>query len=104
MPRAGSTLLEQILASHSQVDGTLELHHISSIAQKLDSRRRQRDAPRYPGTLGQLRHETFRAIGEQFMTETKVHRGNAPFFIDKMPNNFRHIGFDSPNPAECENH
>ena len=92
LPRAGSTLLEQILASHSQVDGTLELHHISSIAQKLDSRRRQRDAPRYPGTLGQLRHETFRAIGEQFMTETKVHRGNAPFFIDKMPNNFRHIG------------
>ncbi len=92
LPRAGSTLLEQILASHSQVDGTLELHHISSIAQKLDSRRRRRDAPRYPGTLGQLRHETFRTIGEQFISETQVHREAAPFFIDKMPNNFRHIG------------
>ncbi len=92
LPRAGSTLLEQILASHSQVDGTLELHHISSIAQKLDSRRRRRDAPRYPGTLGQLRHETFQTIGEQFISETQVHRGAAPFFIDKMPNNFRHIG------------
>ena len=92
LPRAGSTLLEQILASHSQVDGTLELHHISSIAQKLDSRRRRHDAPRYPGTLSQLRHETFRTIGQQFITDTRVHRQNAPFFIDKMPNNFRHIG------------
>ncbi len=92
LPRAGSTLLEQILASHSQVDGTLELHHISSIAQKLDSRRRRHDAPRYPGTLGQLKHETFRTIGERFIAETQVHRGSAPFFIDKMPNNFRHIG------------
>lgn len=92
LPRAGSTLLEQILASHSKVDGTLELHHISSIAQKLDSRRRRRDAPRYPGTLGQLQHETFCTIGEQFISETQVHRGSAPYFIDKMPNNFRHIG------------
>ncbi|MCY4094793.1 MAG: sulfotransferase [Gammaproteobacteria bacterium] len=92
LPRAGSTLLEQILASHSQVDGTLELHHISSIAQKLDSRRRGRDAPRYPGTLGQLKPETFRTIGEKFITETQVHRHGAPYFIDKMPNNFRHIG------------
>ena len=92
LPRAGSTLLEQILASHSQVDGTLELHHISSLAQKLDSRRRRRDAPRYPGTLGQLQQETFRTIGDQFITETQVHRGSAPHFIDKMPNNFRHIG------------
>lgn len=92
LPRAGSTLLEQILASHSQVDGTLELHHISSIAQKLDSRRRRRDAPRYPGTLGQLQPGTFRTIGEQFIAETQVHRASAPYFIDKMPNNFRHIG------------
>ncbi len=92
LPRAGSTLLEQILASHSQVDGTLELHHISSVAQKLDSRRRRADAPRYPGTLEQLQLTTFRTIGEQFMNDTKVHRGNAPYFIDKMPNNFRHIG------------
>lgn len=92
LPRAGSTLLEQILASHSQVDGTLELHHISSIAQKLDSRRRRADAPRYPGTLGHLKYGTFETIGKQFLSETKVHRQGAPHFIDKMPNNFRHIG------------
>ena len=91
LPRAGSTLLEQILASHSQVDGTLELHHISSIAQKLDRRRSRHDAPRYPGTLGQLQRESFQKIGKQFIEETRVHRGDAPFFIDKMPNNFRHI-------------
>ncbi|MYD43664.1 MAG: tetratricopeptide repeat protein [Gammaproteobacteria bacterium] len=92
LPRAGSTLLEQILASHSQVDGTLELHHIGSIAQKLDSRRRRNDAPRYPGTLSHLKPETFKTIGEQFIAETRVHRRGAPYFIDKMPNNFRHIG------------
>ena len=92
LPRAGSTLLEQILASHPDVDGTLELHHISTFAQKLDGRRRRKDDPRYPGTLGHLKSETFRAMGEQFLSETRVHRGQASRFIDKMPNNFRHIG------------
>ena len=92
LPRAGSTLLEQILASHSQVDGTRELHHISSIAQKLDSRRRRENAPRYPGTLGHLKPETFQTIGEKYIAETRVHRGDGLYFIDKMPNNFRHIG------------
>lgn len=92
LPRAGSTLLEQILASHSQVDGTLELHNVSSFAQKLDSRRRRADAPRYPGTLSHLKLETFETIGKQYIDETQIHRQGAPYFIDKMPNNFRHIG------------
>lgn len=92
LPRAGSTLLEQILASHREVDGTLELHHISTLAQKLDGRRRKKDDPRYPGTLAHLNQDTFRVMGEGFLTETRVHRGLGSRFIDKMPNNFRHIG------------
>ena len=92
LPRAGSTLLEQILASHSQVDGTLELHHISTIAQQLDGRRREKDEPRYPGTLAHLKPETFKVIANRFLEETQVHRKQKPLFIDKMPNNFRHIG------------
>ncbi|MFK8041958.1 MAG: sulfotransferase [Congregibacter sp.] len=93
MPRAGSTLLEQILASHSQVDGTRELPNILSLAQRL---RRQRndagDTPGYPGILQDLSGDSLRQLGESFIEETRVHRGDAPFFIDKMPNNFRHIG------------
>jgi tetratricopeptide (TPR) repeat protein len=93
MPRAGSTLLEQILATHSQVDGTRELPNILSLAQRL---RRQRsedgDAPGYPDILADLSAESLRQLGKDFIEETRVHRGDAPFFIDKMPNNFRHVG------------
>lgn len=93
MPRAGSTLLEQILATHSQIDGTRELPNILSLAQRL---RRQRtdndDTPGYPGILAQLSADALRQLGDDFIEQTQIHRGNAPFFIDKMPNNFRHIG------------
>ncbi|EED32190.1 sulfotransferase [gamma proteobacterium NOR5-3] len=92
MPRAGSTLLEQILATHSQVDGTRELPNILSLAQRL---RRQRDehgqTPGYPQILGHLSKESLQQLGRDFIEETRVHRGDAPFFIDKMPNNFRHV-------------
>lgn len=91
LPRAGSTLLEQILSSHSQVDGTLELPNILSMAQKL--RRQARDAgAAYPATLDTLSNEQLQLLGEQYIEETRIHRDKAPFFIDKMPNNFRHIG------------
>ncbi|WOJ92614.1 sulfotransferase [Congregibacter variabilis] len=93
MPRAGSTLLEQILATHSQVDGTRELPNILSLAQRL---RRQRnkdgDGVGYPDILADLSAESLQQLGKDFIQETRVHRGDAPFFIDKMPNNFRHIG------------
>jgi tetratricopeptide (TPR) repeat protein len=92
LPRAGSTLLEQILSSHSQVDGTMELNHITALAQKIDGRRGPDDPPRYPAELATLPASTLRAMGERFLEETRVHRRGAPFFIDKMPNNFRHIG------------
>lgn len=92
LPRAGSTLLEQILASHSQVDGTLELQNIPAIAHKLDGRRMIYDEPQYPKVLRELESEQARLLGEQYIAETQIHRADAPYFIDKMPNNFRHIG------------
>jgi tetratricopeptide (TPR) repeat protein len=92
LPRAGSTLLEQILASHSQVDGTLELPNISALAHRLDGRRMVDDTPKYPARLLDLSAAQLRQFGEAFISDTQIHRQGAPFFIDKMPNNFRHIG------------
>ena len=93
LPRAGSTLLEQILASHSQVEGTMELPNILALAHKLGGRRRIDDEPEYPANLAELTHEELTAFGEAFIKDTMIHRKTgAPFFIDKMPNNFRHIG------------
>jgi len=91
LPRAGSTLLEQILASHSQVDATMELHDILGLAQRLRGRSANRD-PRYPGILRELDPDYFRRFGEQYLENTRVYRGDAPYFIDKMPNNFLHVG------------
>lgn len=90
LPRAGSTLLEQILASHSQVDGTLELPNILALAHRL--RGRKAGQSRYPQVLHDLTREQLAQFGKQFIEDTRVHRQGAPFFIDKMPNNFRHIG------------
>ena len=92
LPRAGSTLLEQILASHSQVDGTLELPNILALVHRLNGRRKRGDAPRYPGNLSGLEANTFREFGEAYIEDTRVYRQSAPRFTDKMPNNFRHIG------------
>lgn len=92
LPRAGSTLLEQILASHSQVDGTLELPDILAAAHKLRGRQRGEDASRYPAILHELDAEQLEALGRQYIENTRIHRAGAPFFTDKMPNNFRHIG------------
>jgi tetratricopeptide (TPR) repeat protein len=93
LPRAGSTLLEQILASHSQVEGTMELPNILALAHKLDGRRRIDEEARYPANLVDLTVEECRDFGEAFIRDTMVHRKTGtPFFIDKMPNNFRHIG------------
>ena len=92
LPRAGSTLLEQILSSHSQVDGTLELPNILSLSQRLRRRARQDGAREYPGILEDLSDEELEAFGKEYIDDTRIHRQDAPFFIDKMPNNFRHIG------------
>jgi tetratricopeptide (TPR) repeat protein len=92
LPRAGSTLLEQILASHSQIEGTMELADIPRMVQQL-SGRENRDTPsRYPALLAELTDKERRRLGEKYLAETRVYRGGKPYFIDKMPNNFRHIG------------
>jgi len=91
LPRAGSTLLEQIIASHSQVDGTLELPNILSLSFQLRGRERAKVDGRYPRILHELPAEKLKEFGERFIEETQIHRQGAPFFIDKMPNNFRHI-------------
>ena len=93
LPRAGSTLLEQILASHSLVDGTMELHNILDLAKRLRGRDKTTEGvPRYPKVLEELEKSYFKKFGTQFIEDTRIYRGDAPFFIDKMPNNFFHIG------------
>jgi len=92
LPRAGSTLLEQILASHSQVDGTMELPNILTLSHKLRKRQRITETAPYPSVLHELDGETLEEMGRSYIEDTRVHRGDAPFFTDKMPNNFRHIG------------
>lgn len=93
LPRAGSTLLEQILSSHSQVEGTLELPNILALAHRIDGQRRIGEEANYPANLIDLDRAKLAEFGEAYITDTRVHRkAGTPFFIDKMPNNFRHIG------------
>jgi len=92
LPRSGSTLLEQILASHSEVEGTQELADIQRTAQDLMGRGTDLESPRYPAALADLTESDFRRLGEKYLADTHIYRSGKPFFIDKMPNNFRHIG------------
>ena len=92
MPRSGSTLVEQILASHSRVEGTHELTDIQQIVRGLQGQTVDLENPRYPGILAQMQPEEFRRLGERYLRDTQVFRTGKPRFIDKMPNNFRHIG------------
>ena len=87
MPRAGSTLLEQILASHPEVEGTSELPDIISIAKRLG-----RDGP-YPAVLAGLDGATLASLGEEYLERSRTQRrAGKPYFIDKMPNNWAHVG------------
>ncbi len=88
LPRAGSTLLEQILASHSQIEGTWELPEIPRLVAALHGTAGQG----YPQVLASLDAERCRGLGEQYLADTAAYRRGRPYFIDKMPNNFRHIG------------
>jgi len=92
LPRSGSTLLEQILASHSQVEGTQELAEVQRIVLELQGRDPDLDNPRYPAVLADMTQEDFSGLGNRFLAETQIYRSDKPFFIDKMPNNFRHVG------------
>ncbi len=92
LPRSGSTLLEQILASHSWVDGTKELPNILATVRKLSARNKRDQISKYPEILSHLAASQLQEMGEEYIENVQVHRGSAPFFIDKMPNNFPHIG------------
>jgi tetratricopeptide (TPR) repeat protein len=92
LPRAGSTLLEQILASHSQVEGTLELPDIARLVAELQGRDPDSNNPNYPRVLASLEPHALRRFGAKYLYDTRVYRTGKPRFIDKMPNNFRHIG------------
>ncbi len=93
MPRAGSTLVEQILASHSSVEGTMELPDILMIAASLGGKRLPGIEPKYPSILGTLSEAACRELGERYMEGTRIQRKTAKaLFIDKMPLNFLHVG------------
>jgi tetratricopeptide (TPR) repeat protein len=92
LPRSGSTLIEQILASHSQVEGTMELSDIPRLVGELRGRETQPQEPRYPAILAGLTAEDFGRFAQRYLDDTRVYRTGKPRFIDKMPNNFRHLG------------
>lgn len=92
LPRSGSTLIEQILASHSMVEGTMELPDIIMMAKRLGGGKVRGGA--YPGMLASLSRNEVKALGEEYIERTRVQRKTGrPFFIDKMPNNSQHVGF-----------
>jgi tetratricopeptide (TPR) repeat protein len=93
LPRAGSTLVEQILASHSSVEGTQELPDVTMIARTIANRTSRADGSAYPRALEKYSAEELRALGERYIEHTRIQRKTTrPFFIDKMPNNFAHVG------------
>jgi len=92
LPRSGSTLVEQILASHSQVEGTAELPNLAAIAN--GTGRYRHDGLVYPQTVSELTPRDFAAYGKDYLKQVAHHRvEGTPFFIDKMPNNFLHVGW-----------
>lgn len=93
LPRAGSTLIEQILASHPAVEGTAELPDIISLARSLSGRRTRSEDSEYPDALAALSAVQCRELGEQYLARTRIQRRSQKLhFVDKMPNNFLHIG------------
>jgi len=92
MPRAGSTLLEQILSSHSAVEGTTELPEMITMARELRGLAESEDIGAYAEVLTTMSADALRGLGERYLERTRVHRKtDRPHFIDKMPNNFLHV-------------
>ena len=90
LPRSGSTLLEQILSSHSAVEGTMELPNMMNIARKMGNSTKDQTA--YPEVISELPEQDLSFLGKSYIEDTEFLRSGSPFFIDKMPNNFSHIG------------
>ena len=93
LPRSGSTLLEQILSSHSLVEGTSELSDILSLASRIGAKSGVGASSAYPEALASLDRPALAALGAQYLDRTRIQRHTTrPYFVDKMPNNFQHIG------------
>jgi predicted Zn-dependent protease len=93
LPRSGSTLIEQILAAHPRVEGTMELADVPRMVLELQGRGPADSEPRYPRVLASLSDADLTRLGERYIADTRIYRRTErPHFIDKMPNNFRHLG------------
>ena len=93
LPRAGSTLIEQILSTHPEIEGTTELPDIPMIAKRLGGRKRQSDQSAYPDCLADLSAEDLQSLGDEYLERAQIQRvTDRPMFIDKLPNNWAHIG------------
>lgn len=93
LPRSGSTLLEQILASHPLVEGTQELPDVVAIARELGGKKTRSGVSKYPEIMAALSGDELRTLGERYLQQTRIQRkSGTPFFIDKMPNNWAHVG------------
>ena len=93
LPRSGSTLIEQILSSHPEIEGTTELPDIPMIAKRLGGRKRQLDRSNYPDSLAELSAEDLHSFGDEYLEGAQVQRvTDRPWFIDKLPNNWAHVG------------
>lgn len=94
LPRSGSTLVEQILASHSAVEGTKELPDLVGMVRELSGRTERSEVSKYPEVLAGLSADELCSLGERYLRQTRIHRKTAaPLFIDKLPNNWAHTGF-----------
>ncbi|HEX8624270.1 MAG TPA: sulfotransferase [Allosphingosinicella sp.] len=93
MPRAGSTLIEQILSSHSSVEGTSELPHLPALRRRLAVEHARRGGNPFPDLLADLGTGELRAMGEEYLESARLHRKTGkPLFVDKLPNNWAQIG------------
>jgi tetratricopeptide (TPR) repeat protein len=93
LPRSGSTLIEQILSSHSKIEGTTELPDIIALAKKLGEQKHYKDRSAYPEAMTGLSEQQCAAVGEGYIASTRIQRRtDRPLFVDKMPNNFQHLG------------
>ncbi|HTT85038.1 MAG TPA: sulfotransferase [Rhizomicrobium sp.] len=94
LPRAGSTLVEQILASHSCIEGLGELPDLGEITRRLEKEGQEQEMPPYPVLLRDIDAERFRSLGEEYLETTRCRRQTGkPFFTDKMPGNYTHVEF-----------
>ncbi len=96
MPRSGSTLVEQILASHSLIEGTKELAEISLLAGVIANKTNSKGKGLYPDSIELLERSDIKALGESYIRSGLLYRKtDKPLFIDKMPNNWLHVALIS---------